>query len=470
MGSQPTAILSCLPSIDRLLNQADAAQLISDYGRNEVKRVARLCLERMRQAIRRGEEIDISIAAIFSSMQQSLASRDGPGLRRVFNLTGTVIHTNLGRSPMPRCSIDAVTEVMADATNLEYDLESGSRGDRDGHLCDRICRLSGAEAATIVNNNAAAVMLVLNTLAFGKEVPVSRGELVEIGGSFRIPDIMARSGCKLREVGTTNRTHLQDYQSAINAQTAMIMKVHQSNYVIEGFTASVEENRLAGLCADSNIPLVVDLGSRTLIDLQTYGLPPEPTATQTLKNGADLVTFSGDKLLGGPQAGIIVGRGDLIRQLNANPMKRALRCDKMTIAALSALLKLYCHPDQLAEQLPVLKMMTRSRDVIQSIAAAIAGPLQQRFDSVAEVTLIECDSEIGSGALPDKLLPSYGVAISPQNKKLTDQHLSLIARAFRQLAVPVIGRINRGKFILDCRTLEDVETFVDQLVLLEIDL
>ena len=395
-------------------------------------------------------------------------TRDSNGrIRRVFNLTGTILHTNLGRAVLPQVSIDAVVEVMSGASNLEYDLETGRRGLRDGFLEKQICRLTGAEAATVVNNNAAAVMLILNTFALGKEVPVSRGELIEIGGSFRIPEIMRQSGCKLVEVGTTNRTHPQDFANAINADTALIMKVHQSNYVIQGFTAAVDDKEMAKLCAEVSIPFVVDLGSGTMINLENYGLPHEPTPMQSLRAGADLVTFSGDKLLGGPQAGIIVGRRDLIERINANPMKRALRCDKMTIAALSSLLRIYNHPDQLPEHLPVLKTMMRDIEDIREVAASLTKKIAKRLSIIASVELIDCNSEIGSGALPDRTIPSAGIGVRPLVKG-DDECLSKIARAFRRLPIPVIGRIHKGQFMLDCRCLENIEAFSAQLAELKI--
>ncbi len=466
MGKPGLSALAQLPSIDRLLNSPSSSELILSYGRKEIKHVAQEALESMRIAIKQGGIVDTNEAAICSLIEQKI-TRDANGqIRRVINLTGTLLHTNLGRAILPQESIDAVLGVLRDACNLEYDLESGERGNRDEFIEKQICRLTGAEAATVVNNNAAAVMLILNTLALGKEVPVSRGELVEIGGSFRIPEIMSQSGCKLIEVGSTNRTHRGDFAKAFNSQTAMIMKVHQSNYVIQGFTASVDDKDLAGLCAESDIPLVIDLGSGTLVNLEDYGLPHEPTPMGALKSGADIVTFSGDKLLGGPQAGIIVGCRELIDKLNANPMKRALRCDKMTIAALSSLLQLYNHPDQLTEKLPVLRMMIRSIDDIRQLVIPLVAMLTGRFAGKANVALVECNSEIGSGALPDRLIPSVGIAIRPLQTRV---NVDAIAKAFRSLPIPVIGRIHNGEFLLDCRCLEHSEEFSAQLSELKIN-
>jgi L-seryl-tRNA(Ser) seleniumtransferase len=456
--------LSQLPSIDRLLNAPAASGLVAEFGRDEVKRVARQALVSLRAAIRARQAVDIDVDTICRGLRLVLQDDSRRGIMRVFNLSGTLLHTNLGRAILPTAAIAAVVETMSASSTLEYDLASGRRGERDSYIEDLLCRLTGAEAATVVNNNAAAVMLLLNSLARDCEVPVSRGELVEIGGSFRIPDIIERSGCRLVEVGTTNRTHLQDFSAAIGAQTALILKVHQSNYVIQGFTAAVDERELAGLCQESGIPFVVDLGSGALLNLEDFGLPHEPTPMEALARGADLVTFSGDKILGGPQAGIIVGRRDLIDKLNANPMKRALRCDKMTIAALSALLRLYQQPQQIVDSLPLLRMMTRDLADIRKLAQSLVAQLAKQLEGFAEVNLVDCDSEIGSGALPDHKLPSVGIVLRPLSSPRTqDEMLERLARAFRELPVPVIGRIHKGEFVLDCRCLENGEEFAAQL-------
>lgn len=463
MNNQLNQRLSPLPSVDSLLTSNMAEALIKLHGRKEVKHRIQEALQSLRIALQQSDVLEVSEALIFAQVKQAFDDEESHELHRVFNLSGTILHTNLGRAALPQAAIDAVTEVMRYPTNLEYELDSGRRGSRDSLLEKQIRRLTGAEAATVVNNNAAAVMLVLNTLALDKQVPVSRGELVEIGGSFRVPDIMAQSGCELVEVGTTNRTHLSDFAAALNSQTALIMKVHQSNYVIQGFTAAVDDKSLAKISNAASIPFVVDLGSGTLINLENYGLPHEPTPMESLNAGADLVTFSGDKLLGGPQAGIIVGRRDLVKKLNANPMKRALRCDKMTIAAMSALLKLYNHADCLPEQLPVLRMMTRNKEEIQVIASHLMPLLEQVLSNIADVSLIDCESETGSGALPDRTIPSIGISIRPRNTSQIDEQLSNIARAFRMLPIPVIGRIHKRIFILDCRCLEETKAFSAQL-------
>ncbi len=470
MQKKPKTEFAKLPSVDRLLTSDGARVLVEQHGHAPVVNAAREQLSELRAAIRDGASVQISTSEMLADIAERLAASAAPSRRPVFNLTGTVLHTNLGRAFLPEDAVAEVVDVARGASNLEYDLSAGQRGDRDSHLDDLVCEITGAEAATVVNNNAAAVMLVLNTLAIGKEVPVSRGELVEIGGSFRIPDIMARSGCRLVEVGTTNRTHLKDFAAAIGPETAMIMKVHTSNYIIQGFTKEVPEPEIAELCHAHDVPFVNDLGSGTLANLEDYGLPHEPTPMDALKDGADVVTFSGDKLLGGPQAGLIVGRKDLIARIKSNPMKRALRCDKMTISALSAVLRLYRDPARLAERLPVLKALARPADDIRSMAESILDDIQQAVGNRADVSTIPCDSEIGSGALPTRTIASYGIAVKPRSKEKSGHgsRLNKIADAFRGLPLPVIGRIQDDTFILDLRCLNDAAAFTDQLSKLDI--
>ncbi len=429
----------------------EAQTLVARHGRDAVVSMVRRVL-----AQARAEQVTIAAGPpVLAEVSARLALSTQPSLRPVFNLTGTVLHTNLGRAVLPDEAIEAMVDAARGAVNLEYDLELGERGERDAHLEPMLCELTGAEAATVVNNNAAALLLVLNTLAMGKTVPTSRGELVEIGGSFRLPDIMARSGCRLLEVGTTNRTHLHDFARAIGPDSGLVLKVHASNFVIEGFSASVPEAELAGLCRSRGLPFVVDLGSGALLDLSRFGLPYEPTVAQALKNGADLVTFSTDKLLGGPQAGVIAGRADLVAQVRRNPMKRALRVDKLTIAALAAVLRLYADPDRLVQRLPTLRLLTRTQGELQALAQRVRPALQSALGAAYDVQTLDCDSQIGSGALPVRTLPSAGLAIHPGSAAL--------ALAFRRLPIPVLGRLHNGRFLLDLRCLQDEYGFVAQL-------
>ncbi|HET7833066.1 MAG TPA: L-seryl-tRNA(Sec) selenium transferase [Gallionella sp.] len=459
-ASQPAAgtLLVAIPSVDRVLNMSTTQTLIAEYGRTPVLMSIRSILAALREDVAGGAELPhdaFSEPVIAARLQKTLAQAACPTLRPVFNLTGTVLHTNMGRALLPETAVTAVVNAMTRPCNLEYDLGSGARGDRDALVEDLLCELTGAEAATVVNNNAAAVFLALNTLGLRKEVIVSRGEEVEIGGAFRVPDIMARAGCRLREVGTTNRTHLKDYAEAISPKTALLLKVHTSNYAIQGFTASVAEPALAELARKHAIPVMVDLGSGTLIDMAALGLPKEPTPQEALRNGMDLVTFSGDKLLGGPQAGIIVGRKDLICKIKKNPLKRALRVDKMTYAALEAVLRLYRDPERLPQTLPTLRLLTRPLGEIEHTAAELLPIVERALAGKANATLRPCHTQIGSGSLPIDLLPSVCIAITPLIRGRGEgTALKKIEQAFRKLPVPIIGRIADSAFCLDLRCLE----------------
>jgi len=463
MSSPDPSPFAAIPSIDRLLRREDAVALVTAHGRGLVTESLRDATATLREVLARH-----GARSLPADPERHLVARAGRAidrllddtLKRVLNLTGTVLHTNLGRAPLPREAIDAMVEA-AGASNVEYDLDSGRRGQRDSHVEGWLCRFTGAEAATVVNNNAAAVLLLLNSLARGMQVPVSRGELIEIGGAFRMPDIMARAGCRLVEVGTTNRTHLKDFAAAMNARTALIMKVHTSNYEVQGFTASVDEGELAALAHAHDVPFVDDLGSGSLVDMTRYGLPEEPTPAQAIARGADLVTFSGDKLLGGPQCGIVVGRADLVAKLNQNPMKRAMRLDKVTLAALGAVLRLYTDPDSLAERLPALRLLTRGKDDIARTAHEAAAPLAARLDGIATVAVVDCHSQIGSGALPVESLPSAALSITPRDG--SGGTLKHLAGAFRRLPVPVIGRVADGALLFDVRCLEDAGELVGQI-------
>lgn len=466
MSERATSHRATLPSVDRMLRSSALAPIAAEHGRDLVVECVRAELESVRGRLAEAPdaEIDTGETALAARVVERLEAILRPSLMPVFNLTGTVLHTNLGRAALPKQALDAVSAVAAGASNLEYNLADGARGDRDSHIEALLCRLTGAEAATVVNNNAAAVLLVLNSLALRKEVPVSRGELIEIGGAFRMPDIMARAGCKLREVGTTNRTHARDFEAAIGPRTALLMAVHTSNYEVRGFTAAVPEKTLAELAHRHDLPFVVDLGSGTLVDLSEFGLPHEPTPAEAIAAGADLVSFSGDKLLGGPQAGIIVGRRDLVQKLRRNPLKRALRLDKMTVAALSAVLRLYLDPDSLVGNLPTLRFLARPVAEIQALAEKLAPALTQAFAGVAEVACEPCHSQIGSGSLPVDLLPSMALAVRPpRGRRGQGAALKRIAAAFRALPQPVIGRIRNEAFLLDLRCLEDEKAFVGQL-------
>ena len=469
---QHPAPLAAIPAVDRVLNLPAVQALATEYGRAPTVGAVRGVLDTLREIARNGELAAdaVSEPRLAAQVQGALEQGARPALRPVFNLTGTVLHTNLGRAPLPEEAIAHAIAVMRQPCNLEYDLSGGSRGDRDSLVEPLLKELTGAEAATVVNNNASAVFLALNTLGLRREVIVSRGELVEIGGAFRVPDIMARAGCKLVEVGTTNRTHLRDFDSAITDKTALLLKVHTSNYAIQGFTAAAAEHDLAQLAHSRNLPFMVDLGSGTLVDLSQWGLPQEPTPQQSLAAGADLVTFSGDKLLGGPQAGIIVGRKDLIARIKKNPLKRALRVDKIIYATLEAVLRLYRDPERLAQRLPTLRMLTRPLAEIEATAQAILPALQTAFSAQADVAIVPGHSQIGSGSLPIDRLPSCCLTITPRVKgKGEGTALKKIEQAFRELPVPVIGRVAEGAFRLDVRCLEtpSIAEFVSQLAKLK---
>ena len=462
-----------LPSVDKVLQEA--GDLILRYGRSRIVQAVQALFSELRKVALAQDGMQhieipdvLDIPGIIAQVSLRLHQQDRSKLKKMFNLTGTVLHTNLGRALLPEVAVQAVVAAMTTPTNLEFDLTTGKRGDRDDLVEELLCELTGAEAATIVNNNAAAVLLLLNTIAMGKEVIVSRGELVEIGGAFRIPDIMLRAGATLRETGATNRTHMTDYSNAINADTALLMKVHCSNYVITGFTKSVELAEIAVLGREHHIPTAVDLGSGTLIDLEQFGLVREPTVREAIEAGADLVTFSGDKLLGGPQAGIIVGRADLIAQIKSNPLKRALRVGKLTLAALEPVLALYRSPELLTQRLTTMRLLTRPRAEMQQQAQTLAPLVQQALGNAYVVHGEEMSSQVGSGALPVDQLQSFGLMIRTHPTNKQSNSLGRLEKAFRQLPRPVAGRIANDTFCLDLRCLDGEQNeFIEQLTLLK---
>lgn len=456
------ALYRQLPAIDKLLQLDEVQAVVVDSGHYWVTEQLRDMQQEAREFIQQYEQLP----QWHNDWVAELVRRHGllleSALKPVFNLTGTVLHTNLGRAVMAESAITAVNQVMSSPITLEYSLDGATRGHRDRALADLLCKLTGAEDACIVNNNAAAVLLLLATVAQGQQVIVSRGELVEIGGAFRVPDVMAQAGCQLIEVGTTNRTHLRDYANAINDQTALLMKVHTSNYSIEGFTAEVEGAELAELGKQHQLPTAIDLGSGSMVDMTAYGLPAEPMPQTYLAQGIDLVSISGDKLLGGPQAGIILGKKKWIEAIQKHPLKRALRADKMTLAALEATLKLYLTPEKLVTELPTLRWLTRSVDEIKARAERLIVSLQAFYGDKFVVEMEPCLSQIGSGSLPVDRLPSYAVTFMPFDGR--GNSLALLATRWRQSSKPVIGRVKDGKLWLDLRCLDDEHALLQVLL------
>ena len=459
-----------LPSVDRLLRAPAAQALVAEHGHTLVAGEARALLDALRARALAGQlpAAEVQAGALDTTLARRIAQRLAPRMRSVLNLTGTVIHTNLGRALLADAALQRLLEVMTSPNNLEYDLATGSRGDRDSLVEDLLRTITGAEAATVVNNNAAAVLLTIAALAREREVIVSRGELVEIGGAFRMPDVMASAGAQMVEVGTTNRTHPQDYERAINARTALVMKVHTSNYAVQGFTAAVDEATLAGIAHARGVPLATDLGSGSLVDLAHYGLPREPLPQEMLAAGCDVVTFSGDKLLGGPQAGLIVGSKEAVGRIRKFPMKRALRMSKLPLAALEATLSLYLRPERLAQDLPTLRLLTRPADAIRELAQALLPAVREAVAPRFTVEVVPLLGQIGSGSLPVERLPSAGLALAPAGtaKKGLGTALDALATALRGLPLPLIGRIAEDRLLLDLRCLEDSAPFSAQLALL----
>jgi L-seryl-tRNA(Ser) seleniumtransferase len=449
-------LLASLPSVDEILKSEKGLQWQKSYPRRYVLKAIRDVLEHMRQAILMDELKDIVPDVMLIEIQRIVKELSAFSLKPVINATGVVIHTNLGRSVLSDEIVANVKKVACGYSNLEYDLEKGQRGKRYSHIQRVLNEITGAESSLIVNNNAAAVFVCLTALAKGKEVIVSRGELVEIGGSFRVPDVMSQSGAILREVGTTNKTHLHDYERAINENTALLLKVHQSNFRTVGFTKSVEIDELATLGKKHNIPVMFDLGSGCLIDLKPYGVHIEPTVQEIVKSGCDIVTFSGDKLLGGPQGGVIVGKTELIENIAKNPLMRALRVDKFTLSAFEATLMCYLDEERAKKEIPTLKMLLQDVNEIKDRAKTIALRLKRKIkDDIADISVIEDSSQSGGGALPEIEFKTYAVAL--RAKRLP---VNKLEERLRHGLPPIITRIKEDALIIDARTIRSREVEV----------
>lgn len=455
-------LFRAIPSVDKLLKTPRGSALVAEFGHYAFVDQARSLIEQIRHQIQQDQNLPDVIQTengIFDVISDHLQAQKQVAIKKVFNLTGTVLHTNLGRGLWSQGAIAAATDAMKHNVALEFDIDAGKRSHRDLYISQLLQQITGAEAACVVNNNAAAVLLMLATFAQGKEVIVSRGELVEIGGAFRIPDIMQQAGCKLVEVGTTNRTHLRDYRHVINENTAFLMKIHTSNFHIQGFTASVSEEELVELGKEFDLPVISDLGSGSLTDLTAFNLPEEPMVQQKIAAGVDLVSFSGDKLLGGPQAGIIIGKKALIDRLQQHPLKRVLRCDKVILSALEATLRHYLFPDKLAENLPTLQLLTQSLESLQHKAEQLKTTLHKRLDSRYLLQIEPSLAQIGSGALPTEQIPSIAVTISASKQS----DLLDLEKHFKTYPQPIIARIHQQKMWLDLRSVAEFGELVEML-------
>lgn len=445
-----------IPKVDEMLNRDDIKEVLESQPRQWVTDIIRETIEETRLEIRQLDEktidkYEVSEMIIADKIIKTVKKKAQFSLKRVVNATGVVIHTNLGRSLISESIKEHLTDISCYFSTLEFDLETGKRGSRYNHIEELVCRLTGGEAALVVNNNAAAVMLALSTLSNGKESIVSRGQLVEIGGSFRIPDVMKQSGALMIEVGTTNKTHLRDYEEAITDNTAILLKVHTSNYRVLGFTQEVSVAELAELGKRHNIPVVEDIGSGSLIDYSKYGLTKEPTVAEALSDGADVVTFSGDKMLGGPQAGFIVGKKEFIEKMKKNQLTRALRIDKMTLAVLEATLKLYLDEEKAVENIPTLHMLTMAMDEIETRATAIYDGLKAK-ELPLELEIIDGESEVGGGSMPLEKLPTKLISLTVLNMSTNK-----LVKKLRDIDIPIICRISDEKILIDPRTLKDSE-------------
>lgn len=458
-------LLRNLPKVDNILEKKGIKNLLNNYPRDYVLKAIRESLDEVRNSVINNriceEEFKIKVLNIEDDVIERIKKKNQFKLKKVINATGTVIHTNLGRSVLTDDILDNVKEVSTGYSNLEYDLINGKRGSRYSHLIELIREITGAEDAIIVNNNAAAVLLVLSSLGKDKEVVVSRGELIEIGGAFRIPDVMEQSGCHLVEVGTTNKTHLSDYEHAITEDTGALLKVHTSNYKILGFTESVDSKDLSSLGKDNSIPVIEDLGSGVLVDLSKYNLSYEPTVGETLKKGVDIVTFSGDKLLGGPQAGIIVGKKEYIDLCKRNPLNRALRIDKFTIAALESVLRYYIDEKDAVKNIPTLRMITMKKEEIENKAKLLKDKIDElSLNKEIKIDMVDLVSQVGGGSMPLEELPSKGISLHLENYSANKME-----EFFRNYKIPIIARISDNVIYFDLRTveIEEIEIIVDAI-------
>lgn len=450
-----TNALRDIPNVNDCIAAIIESETLQNVPLQRLKHCIRLYLEKKRQAIVSGKYAQSPFDAQKHWVQELILfvqRYHQPRFAKVINGTGVIVHTNLGRSLLPACSMEFLAVACRSYSNLEFNLTTGKRGSRYDHIDELLCELTGAEAALVVNNNAAAVLIALETFAKNKEVVVSRGQLVEIGGSFRIPDIMVRSGARLVEIGTTNRTYLQDYQSAITSETALLLRVHCSNYRIIGFTNEVSGRELVQLGKEHGIPIMEDLGSGCFIDLTKFGLAKEPTVQEVVGSGMDIVSFSGDKLLGGPQAGIIVGKKKYIEEIRKNPLNRALRIDKFTLAALESVLRLYLDESQALREIPTLAMITVSEEIVKQRAINFIQLSRSRLGESCSFELVRASSQVGGGAMPEQNISSWAVAVRPGNMKM-----SRFEKLLRHAPVPVIGKVEHNRLVLDMRTIVDDE-------------
>ncbi len=454
------SILKKIPAVDRVLDEPVITSLPSAYPRSVIVESIQETIEDLRQNLLQDasgadKSETISPGKVAKKAAHLVKKKMTPSLHHVLNATGTLLHTNLGRAPLSDKAVQAIQNVARSYSNLEFDLETGRRGHRYSHVDELLRRLTGAESAAVVNNNAGAVLIALTALAQGKEAVVSRGELVEIGGSFRVPDVMSAGGVKMREVGTTNKTHLKDYQQAINKETGLFLKVHTSNFRIVGFSEEVSTKELVQLGRENGIPVMEDLGSGMLFDLSAYGIPKEPTVEEALGTGIDVVTFSGDKLLGAPQAGIILGKKWAIDKIRGHPMARALRIDKLTLAGLETTLRHYLNPKDALQEIPVLRMLSMSLEKTWELCAKLAELISEKFGHLVKLEIVPEISRIGGGALPLSELPGYALAVTPKNMSV-----SRLAERLHHTKPPVIGRLHENRLLLNPRTLSQNEEYL----------